>query len=184
MPNPVDEHEKEKVAPSKETPVVEPKDEKPEGDEKPKVTKLELTTEELQARIQSALDADREAREKEENLRKAKEQGDLQALLDAAEKEKLEAKRELWVEKALNKYQLSEDWTTLLVGDTREAIMALAKKIRNEIDTEVTAQVTKTKETEIPPDPGKVHQSRKAGDVDTQVRNRIKASFGIGQVLH
>lgn len=184
MAKDVDEKPETKVVPKEqeipkplETKVVEPPVEKP--------VKLQLTQEELDEKIKSAV-AESE-REKTEQLRleQAEKDKNYQLLMQEAQKEALQAKRALWVQQALNKHKLVDNLADSLTGDTKEAVMASAKKLREAIDEEVALKAQTAITENPPPDPkGKINSSRVSqSNKDAVTRQTIKNTLGIG-VLH
>jgi hypothetical protein len=154
---------------------------KPKPTEEPK--KLELTQEELDDIKREAV-ASAQA-EQEERIRReeAERQGNYKALFEQAEAEKKEANLQLWRQKALNKYKLSEDLEDSLIGDTEEDLMKIAKKLRSNIDREVEAKLKA--ETTSPPDPGRINPPRqKPVNEDEVTRRTLKNALAIGRVLH
>lgn len=180
MAKSVDENQEPKVVlEPKETSVVEtPK--KIEENEPP-VKKLQLTEEELQSRINAAIETENTKREEEVARKKAEEEGNFKLLLENAQKETLKANQALWVQQSLNKYKLPESMGALLSGETKEVVMATAKKLREGIDSEVEEKLKLSGET-VPPDPKKTVQIRRVVNDDEKVRNDLRAKLGIGEV--
>jgi hypothetical protein len=147
------------------------------------IKKLELTPEELDEIKREAV-ASAQA-EQEERIRReeAERQGNYKALFEQAEADRKEANLQLWRQKALNKFKLSEDLESTLVGDTEEELMKVAKKLRASIDREVEAKLQA--ETVPPPDPGRVTPPRQRNqNAEDRVRQNIKTALNIGRVLH
>jgi hypothetical protein len=147
----------------------------------PVTKKLELTPEELDAKIADAV-AERE-RQNEERIRReeAESQGNYKILFEEAEADKKQANLELWRHRALNKFKLSEDLEDTLVGETEEELMKAAKKLRSSIDKEVENKLRA--ETPTPPDPGKTNPPRqRTANAEDTIRRNMRAGLGIGRV--
>lgn len=185
MANKVDDETEAKVAPKEELQVPKPSEAQVVEPPAPKPEKLQLTTAELDAKIAEAV-ANAE-REKAEQLRleQAEKDKNYQLLMEEAQKDALKAKRELWVQQALNKHKLADSLGDSLTGETREAVMASAKKLREVIDTEIALKAKTDIEENPPPDPkSRINSSRVSQSTkDAVTRQTIKNTLGIG-VLH
>lgn len=147
------------------------------------VKKLELTPEELDAIKAEAVAQAQEEHAERIRREEAERQGNYKALFEQAEADKKEANLQLWRQKALNKFKLSEDLEDMLTGETEEELMKAAKKLHTTITREVEAKLKA--ETVAPPDPGRTDPPRqRTANSDETVRRTMKTALNIGRVLH
>lgn len=79
----------------------------------------------------------------------AKDDPDLSARLTAAEERAQSAERELWRERALRKHKVPEDLADLIVGDSEEAVLAIAERLAKA--TGASGKDTPEAEAQTPP---------------------------------
>ena len=103
--------------------------------------KLQMTEDELQAKIAEATSkaiAEREAQlAKEAELKAAEEQGNYKKLYEEEEKKRKRAELAQFRSEAINKFKLSEKAFDYLNGETKDEIFAAAKQIRKMVDEAV-----------------------------------------------
>lgn len=156
---------------------------KPKADEPEKLT---LTRAELDAQIAAGVAQAREAEAEQERIAQAEKDNNYKVLLEEARANELKANQTLWRTQALNKYKLSESLVTLLVGETKETIMASAKKLRESMDEEVKARLEAGNEETAPHDPGKtIPPKQQKANLDAQIGANMRKALGIGKIqLH
>jgi hypothetical protein len=148
--------------------------------EQPKVEKVTLTPEELEARIQkeasALIEAEKEVARKEE----ARKQGDFKTLYENEQAARRKAELSAWRTKALAKHSLSEDWYDSLSGETEEDVMKAAKAIKKRIDEAIENQQHQLLENGIPSGSKKQPVLEKKRDGKDITRRNLALAFNIG----
>lgn len=164
-----------KVAPVK--PEVKP-------EPKPDESKLQLTPEELEAKIQAGVAQALQAKQAEEDRKKAEEEGNYKKLLDDATAATRKANLALWRTKALKKYNLADNMFDALSGETEEEIMTAAKNLNSVIQEAAEKRAEVVREGNPPPPPTGVKKEKKGSgrSAEEVTRDNLSVAFGRARV--
>lgn len=150
------------------------------NDEVDKLVQAALA-EALPKALNAALAAQKEQTERETAERLAKQQGDYEKLYKAAQEENKVLKLNQWRGEALQEAGLDHKWFDSIQGDTKEAMVANAKRFKKQLDADAQklAEQLVAEHPGTPRGSGKANRSRNDKPSGAQkTQNALATAFG------